>query len=68
VILDNHLAIPPGSVVRRGAGRTDRFELLRTGVYRHDDRLRLAAKTSRAARRLRASASWRRAVGALSRR
>jgi peptidoglycan/xylan/chitin deacetylase (PgdA/CDA1 family) len=66
VILDNHLAIPRGSVLRSGGGRTDRFELLRTGVYRHDGRMRLAAKTSRTARLARASAPWRRAAEALS--
>lgn len=60
VILDNDLAIPPGSLVRPGGDGTDRFELLRTGVYRHDGRIRLAAKTSRAARQLRASSPWRR--------
>lgn len=59
-ILDNHLAIPPGSIALAAGGATDRFELLRTGVYRHDSPLRLAAKTSRAARRLRTSSPWRR--------
>lgn len=67
VILDNHLAIPRGSVLRRKGDSTDRYELHRAGVYRHDGSLRFAAKTSLAARRMRASAPWRRAVGAISR-
>ncbi len=54
VILDNNLAIPPGSLVRRGR-RAEMFGLLREGVYRRDGRLRLAAKASPLARRVRAS-------------
>lgn len=53
-ILDNHLAIPPGSLVRPGAA-TDAFCLLREGVYRRDGTVRLRAKTSPLARRMRAS-------------
>jgi peptidoglycan/xylan/chitin deacetylase (PgdA/CDA1 family) len=54
VILDNDLAIPPGSLIRPGRP-TEMFGLLREGVYRHDGRPRLAAKTSPLARRARAS-------------
>jgi peptidoglycan/xylan/chitin deacetylase (PgdA/CDA1 family) len=53
-ILDNHLAIPAGSLVRPGKS-TEMFELLREGVYRRDGRARLWAKASPFARRLRAS-------------
>jgi peptidoglycan/xylan/chitin deacetylase (PgdA/CDA1 family) len=53
-ILDNELAIPPGSLVRPGAA-TDTFCLLREGVYRRDGMARLRAKTSPLARRMRAS-------------
>ncbi len=53
-ILDNHLAIPAGSLPRRGEA-TEMFGLLREGVYRRDGRARLWAKTSPLARRLRAS-------------
>jgi peptidoglycan/xylan/chitin deacetylase (PgdA/CDA1 family) len=54
VILDNDLAIPPGSLVRPGQPR-EMFGLLREGVYRRDGWPRLAAKTSLLARRARAS-------------
>jgi peptidoglycan/xylan/chitin deacetylase (PgdA/CDA1 family) len=54
VILDNELAIPPGSLVRPGAP-VERFGLLREGIYRHDGRLRLRLKTSALLRRGRAS-------------
>ncbi len=53
-ILDNHLAIPAGSLVRPGRP-TQMFELLREGVYRRDGRARLWAKASPFARRVRAS-------------
>jgi peptidoglycan/xylan/chitin deacetylase (PgdA/CDA1 family) len=58
VILDGSLAIPPGSLVRPGRPR-EMYGLLREGVYRHDSRLRLAAKTSLFARRIRASRPFR---------
>ncbi len=54
VILDNDLAIPPGSLARPGQPR-EMFGLLREGVYRRDGRPRLLAKTSPLARRARAS-------------
>jgi peptidoglycan/xylan/chitin deacetylase (PgdA/CDA1 family) len=54
VILDNNLAIPPGSLVRSGA-RPEMFGLLREGVYRRDGWTRLLAKCSPMARRARAS-------------
>jgi peptidoglycan/xylan/chitin deacetylase (PgdA/CDA1 family) len=54
VILDNHLAIPPGSLVRPGEG-VEAFGLLREGVYRRDGWPRMLAKTSPLARRARAS-------------
>jgi peptidoglycan/xylan/chitin deacetylase (PgdA/CDA1 family) len=54
VILDNHLAIPAGSLPGRGAA-TETFGLLREGVYRRDGKARLWAKTSPLARRMRAS-------------
>jgi peptidoglycan/xylan/chitin deacetylase (PgdA/CDA1 family) len=54
VILDNELAIPPGSLVRPGRTR-EMFGLLREGVYRRDGWPRLAAKTSLLARSARAS-------------
>jgi len=54
VILDNELAIPPGSLVRPAAP-VERFGLLREGIYRHDSRLRLRLKTSPLLRRGRAS-------------
>lgn len=54
VILDNHLAIPPGSLVRPD-GPAEMFGLLREGVYRRDGWPRLLAKTSPLARRARAS-------------
>lgn len=53
VILDNSLAIPPGSLA--GSSGTEMFGLLREGVYRRDGWLRLLAKTSPVARRARAS-------------
>jgi len=52
-ILDNHLSVPPRSLVRRGS-TVERFALLREGIYRHDGRLRLWAKTWAPARRARA--------------
>ncbi|HUC06527.1 MAG TPA: polysaccharide deacetylase family protein [Solirubrobacterales bacterium] len=54
VILDNHLAIPAGSLVRPQRPR-EMFGLLREGVYRRDGWPRLVAKTSLLARRARAS-------------
>jgi len=54
VILDNHLAIPAGGLVRNGVA-CEPFGLLREGVYRRDGRVRIVAKTSPLARRLRAS-------------
>jgi peptidoglycan/xylan/chitin deacetylase (PgdA/CDA1 family) len=54
VILDNYLAIPPGSLVRPGR-QAEMFGLLREGVYRRDGWPRLLAKTSPLARRARAS-------------
>lgn len=54
VILDNHLAIPSGSLARPGGDR-EMFGLLREGVYRRDGWPRLLAKTSPLARRARAS-------------
>jgi peptidoglycan/xylan/chitin deacetylase (PgdA/CDA1 family) len=53
-ILDNHLAIRAGSLVRLGKP-TEMFELLREGVYRRDGRARLWAKASPLARRARVS-------------
>lgn len=53
-ILDNHLAIPQGSLVRPG-GNGEPFGLLREGVYRGDSGARLRAKTSPLVRRARAS-------------
>lgn len=53
-ILDNHLAVPAGSLPRPG-GALDRFRVLREGVYRHDSGARIWAKTWAPARRLRAS-------------
>jgi peptidoglycan/xylan/chitin deacetylase (PgdA/CDA1 family) len=52
-ILDNELAIPAGSLPRRGRP-FDPHVLLREGVYRRDGRLRLLAKTSVGVRSLRA--------------
>jgi peptidoglycan/xylan/chitin deacetylase (PgdA/CDA1 family) len=63
VILDGQLAIPPGSLVRPGRPR-EMYGLLRAGVYRHDSYLRLAAKTSVLARRMRASRPFRVAFSA----
>jgi peptidoglycan/xylan/chitin deacetylase (PgdA/CDA1 family) len=54
VTLDNHPAIPVGSLIRPGQPR-EMFGLLREGVYRHDGWPRLLAKTSPLARRARAS-------------
>jgi peptidoglycan/xylan/chitin deacetylase (PgdA/CDA1 family) len=54
VILDNNLAIPPRSLVRR-VEEAELLGLLREGVYRRDGWLRLLAKTSPLARRARAS-------------
>jgi peptidoglycan/xylan/chitin deacetylase (PgdA/CDA1 family) len=53
-ILDNELAIPPGSLPGPRPG-TEMFALLREGVYRRDGQLRMTAKTSPLARRARAS-------------
>jgi peptidoglycan/xylan/chitin deacetylase (PgdA/CDA1 family) len=53
VILDGEIAIAPWRVPRQPLA--DRFELLRTGLYRHDDWARFVAKTSLTVRRLRAS-------------
>lgn len=66
-ILDNHLAIPAGSRPVPGAGDSDLFELLRSGIYRDDGWPRFAAKTSWVSRRVRDSAPWRRLAGAVSR-
>lgn len=54
VILDNSLAIPPGSLVRPGE-QAEMFGLLREGVYRRDGWARLLAKCSPLARRARTS-------------
>jgi peptidoglycan/xylan/chitin deacetylase (PgdA/CDA1 family) len=53
-ILDNHLSIPPDSLVRPGRP-VQRYGLLREGVYRYDSTARLWAKTWAPARRARAS-------------
>ncbi len=53
-ILDNHLAIPAGSLLGPN-GSGEPFGLLREGVYRGDGGARLRAKTSPLARRARAS-------------
>jgi peptidoglycan/xylan/chitin deacetylase (PgdA/CDA1 family) len=53
-ILDNHLAIPAGSLPRQGANG-EPLALLREGVYRHDGGARMRAKTSPLVRRARAS-------------
>ncbi|HET7485630.1 MAG TPA: polysaccharide deacetylase family protein [Solirubrobacterales bacterium] len=66
-ILDNHLAIPAGSRPVSGAGGSDPFELLRSGIYRGDGRPRFVAKTSWVSRRVRDSGPWRRLAGAVSR-
>jgi peptidoglycan/xylan/chitin deacetylase (PgdA/CDA1 family) len=63
VILDNHLAIPRGSLARPGED-AEMFGLLREGVYRRDGRARLLAKTSPLARRVRASRPARIALSA----
>ena len=54
VILDNHLAIPAGSLPV-GGGAGEMLGLLREGIYRRDGWPRLLAKTSPMARRARAS-------------
>jgi peptidoglycan/xylan/chitin deacetylase (PgdA/CDA1 family) len=61
VILDGQLTISPRSMVRPGRA-VEMHGLLREGVYRHDSHLRLAAKTSPLARRLRASRPFRLAL------
>lgn len=63
-ILDNELAIPPGSLVRPGVA-ADMFCLLREGVYRRDGMPRLWAKASPLARRMRASRLARIALSAV---
>lgn len=63
-ILDNELAVPVGSLPRRGRP-FERFALLREGVYRGDGWLRLLAKASPAARRLRTSTAVRAVHGRL---
>jgi peptidoglycan/xylan/chitin deacetylase (PgdA/CDA1 family) len=61
VILDNHLAIPAGSLPV-GGGAGEMLGLLREGIYRRDGWPRLLAKTSPMARRVRASKLARRAL------
>jgi peptidoglycan/xylan/chitin deacetylase (PgdA/CDA1 family) len=61
-ILDNELAIPPGSLPRRGR-ELEPMRLLREGVYRRDGWLRLLAKTSAWGRRMRGAAPVRAAFG-----
>jgi peptidoglycan/xylan/chitin deacetylase (PgdA/CDA1 family) len=58
VILDDEVAIAPQRVPL--GSQADRFELLRTGIYRHDGPARFLAKTSLTARRLRGSGLLRR--------
>lgn len=67
VILDSHLAASPRGMLFSNRGDVDAFELLRAGIYRGDGWPRFVAKTSWAARRMRASGPWRGAVRALSR-
>lgn len=55
VILDSRISIHRPSLPSAPDVSRDRFELLRSGVYRGDGRLRFAAKTSRAVRQARAS-------------
>jgi peptidoglycan/xylan/chitin deacetylase (PgdA/CDA1 family) len=55
VILDSRIAIPRRSMPLLAGAGADPFELLRAGIYRHDGRGRFFAKTSLAARRMRAS-------------
>jgi peptidoglycan/xylan/chitin deacetylase (PgdA/CDA1 family) len=52
LILDSQLSVPRRSLPGE---RLDPFELLRAGIYRHDNWPRFLAKTSRAVRRARAS-------------
>lgn len=64
VILDAEIAIAPWRVP---LGRqADSFELLRTGIYRHDGWGRFVAKTSLGVRRLRGSRLLRRVSGSAS--
>lgn len=58
VVLDSQIAIPKGSMLFSPGAGADPFELLRAGIYRHDRWPSFLAKTSRAARRLRASRPW----------
>jgi peptidoglycan/xylan/chitin deacetylase (PgdA/CDA1 family) len=62
VILDNQVAIPRQTMPLLAGAGSDRFELLRAGIYRHDGMARFFAKTSLAVRRLRASRSARLAM------
>lgn len=62
-ILDNHVVIPRPTVPARQGTGLDRFELLRTGLYRHDGWGRFLAKTSRTVRLARASKPLHFAVG-----
>ena len=55
VILDSRVAIPRRTMPLLPGAKPDSFELLRAGIYRHDGWIRFLAKTSLAARRLRAS-------------
>ncbi|MFI5025409.1 MAG: polysaccharide deacetylase family protein [Solirubrobacterales bacterium] len=55
VILDNRIAIPRRTMPFLPGVEPDPMELLRAGIYRGDGRARFQAKTSLAARRLRAS-------------
>jgi peptidoglycan/xylan/chitin deacetylase (PgdA/CDA1 family) len=55
VILDTEVAIPPEAIPRLSKADSERFELLRSGIYRDDGQGRFIAKTSRLARRVRAS-------------
>jgi peptidoglycan/xylan/chitin deacetylase (PgdA/CDA1 family) len=64
VILDSDLAVPRRGVLPSPGGSVDPFELVRAGIYRHDGWPRFLAKTSRTARRMRASRLWHRVVGA----
>jgi len=54
LILDSKVAIPRQTMPLLAGPAADPMELLRTGLYRGDGRLRFLAKTSLAARRIRA--------------
>jgi peptidoglycan/xylan/chitin deacetylase (PgdA/CDA1 family) len=62
VILDTQLAIPRQTMPLLSGEGVDSLELLRAGIYRHDGMARFFAKTSLAARRLRASRPARLAI------